>query len=303
MRKPPIECEYVMRNIIELIRLTTSYFQGKKIETPRLDAELLLAHALGLSRIDLYLNYDRPINDDELRIFRHLVRRRAKREPVAYITGVKEFWSLDFAVNPRVLIPRPETELLVEQTLRVLDSVKRDPGFLISILELGTGCGAVAVALARSLSHRVIITATDISPMALAVARDNAMRHCVRDRVRLICGNLFDPIHPGLRFHFVISNPPYVPSAQIPALMPEVQRYEPVQALDGGLNGLAVIRNIIRDAPYWLMDGGCFLLEFGDEQQEPILNIIKETQAFEDPNFFQDLSGRARVVRAEVKRS
>jgi len=290
-----------MRNTIELIRLTTSFFREKEIGSPRLDAELLLAHALGVRRIDLYLNYDRPVHDDELRSFRHLVRRRAEREPVAYITGVKEFWSLDFAVNPSVLIPRPETELLVEQTLRASESKCREPGCIISILELGTGCGAVAVALARSLAHRASIAATDISPMALAVARSNAIRHCVSEHVRFICGNLFDPINPDLRFHFIISNPPYVPSAAIPYLMPEVQRYEPVQALDGGVNGLAFIRSIIREAPYRLMDGGCFFLEFGDEQQEPIRTVIKETQAFKDPVFFHDLSGRARVVSAEVK--
>ena len=197
-----------MITIIELIRLSAEYFQKKAIETSRLDAELLLAHALGVRRIDLYLNYDRPLQQEELRLFRTLVSRRVHREPVAYITGVKEFWSLAFAVIPRVLIPRPETELLVEQTLKASEAVYGATGRPVSILEVGTGCGAVAVALARSLSHMAIITATDISPEALLVARGNAIRHGVKEHVRFLCGNVFEPIDPCLRYHFIISNPP-----------------------------------------------------------------------------------------------
>jgi release factor glutamine methyltransferase len=291
-----------MITIIELIRLSAEYFQKKAIETSRLDAELLLAHTLGVRRIDLYLNYDRPLQQEELRLFRALVSRRVHREPVAYITGVKEFWSLEFAVNPRVLIPRPETELLVEQTLKASEEVYRETGRPVSILEVGTGCGAVAVALARSLSHRAIITATDISPDALFVALGNAIRHGVKERVRFLCGNVLDPVEPGFLYHFIISNPPYIPSSLIPSLMPEVRQYEPIRSLDGGVNGLTVIRRVIREAAQRLMDGGRLLLEIGEGQQEPIRAILQETMAFEEPVFFQDLSGRDRVMGAALRR-
>lgn len=291
-----------MINIIELIRLSTRYFQEKKIESARLDAELLLAHALGVRRIDLYLNYDRPIQQEELRGFRSLVRRRAHREPVAYITGVKEFWSLEFAVNPFVLIPRPETELLVEQTLKASEPAYTRAGRGLSILELGTGCGAVAVALARSLSHKAIITATDISPEALSVARGNAIRHGVQENARFLCGNLFDPINPHFRYDLIVSNPPYIPSSLIPALMPEVRQHEPIQALDGGDNGLSVIGRIIQEAPSRLLDGGRLLLEMGDEQREHIRSLLKETGAFGELIFCRDYSGRDRVVSAALRR-
>jgi release factor glutamine methyltransferase len=291
-----------MINIIELIRLTTRYFQEKKIESARLDAELLLAHALGVRRIDLYLNYDRPIQKEELRAFRILVRRRAHREPVAYITGVKEFWSLEFAVNPSVLIPRPETELLVEQALHASEAAYTKTGQPLSILELGTGCGAVAVALARILAHKAIITATDISPEALSVARRNAIRHRVQERARFLCGNLFEPIEPGFRCDLIVSNPPYIPSSLIPALMPEVRQHEPIQALDGGENGLSVIRMIIQEAPSRLLDGGRLLLEMGDEQREPIRTLLEESEAFGELIFSRDYSGRNRVVSAALGR-
>ncbi len=233
--------------IIALLQRTTHYFEEQAIESPRLDAELLLAFALGIERIDLYLRHDQPLSTEELHRFRELVKRRRAREPVAYITGTKAFWDLELTVSPEVLIPRPETECVVEAALAFLEAYAGPPKR--RLLDLGTGSGALALTLAHSCPEDRVV-AVDRSRRALAVAQRNCRRHHLQDRVALVAGHWVDMLHaPQAPFDLIVSNPPYIPSRQIDALQPEITRYEPRMALDGGPDGLDCLRAIIRQVP------------------------------------------------------
>lgn len=269
--------------ILEVLRWTTGYLQDKGVPTPRLDAEVLLAYCLGLERVGLYLDYERPLKPAELARYRELVRRRAAREPVAYIRGLKEFWSLEFEVSPAVLIPRPETELLVEEALALARPLGEP-----RVVEVGTGSGAVAVVLARELKRAV--TATDNSPEALAVARRNAAKHGAE--VEFIEADLLSPFGEGA-FDLVVSNPPYVPRPDF-ATPPELS-FEPRGALDGGEDGLEVVRQLTRQAPRVLAPGGWLLLEVG-LGQAPETTRLMEAAGFRDVAGVPDLAGIERVV-------
>ena len=209
--------------IKKLLEWTTSYFHSRDIDSPRATAEILLAHVLDLQRIDLYLRYDQPLNGEELKCFKELIRRRVLKEPVAYILGQREFWSMDLSVTQDVLIPRPETECLVEQALSVL-SAGDDTGCR-RILELGTGSGAIILALLSRMGSGVGI-ATDISIRALQVARKNARRHGLGDTVHFVCADWTQPLktHCG-SFDLIVTNPPYIQTRQIEYLQPEIHRY------------------------------------------------------------------------------
>lgn len=284
--------------IKEILRVTTEYLEGKAVESPRLSSEILLAHALGVERIDLYMRLDQPLTPDEVSRYRDLVRRRSKREPVQYITRRQEFWSLDFEVGPGVLIPRAETELLVEQVLAL-----RRAGDLpfgdgeLRLLDLGTGCGAVAIALCMEIPEATL-WATDISDQALETARANAERHGVLDRMVLNRGDLFDAV-PGGMFQAVISNPPYVPSDQMKTLPPEVGLYEPTAALDGGEGGTAVVERIIREAPKFLFPGGWLILEMSPEQAASAEGMVVGSGSYQTRLILKDYSRRDRVLMAE----
>ena len=257
---------------------TASYFHSHGIDSPRASAEILLAHALDLRRIDLYVRYDQPLQPTELQRYKSLIRRRIEREPVAYITGEKEFWSLSFRVNPAVLIPRPETECLVEAALEVID-----PDKPARIWEPGTGSGAISIAVARERSHCRIFS-SDRSPEALAVARQNAIRHEVIDRLDFFAANWSDAIGRRARpFDAVICNPPYIPGADIDGLAPEIARFEPRHALDGGSDGLDAVRYLIRNTPRFLQPSG--------------LEIAKSHQDFTAPEIRKDYGGSPRVLR------
>jgi release factor glutamine methyltransferase len=273
--------------ILEVLRWTAGYLGEKGVPTPRLDAEVLLAHALGLDRVGLYLDYARPLQAAELARYRELVRRRAQREPVAYIRGYKEFWSLEFTVGPAVLIPRPETELLVEEALGLARQARA------RIVEVGTGSGAVAVVLARELHQEVL--ATDSSAAALSVAGRNAQRH--QAAVRFVLGDLLAPFGEAV-FDIVVSNPPYVPRGEIAGVAPELS-FEPRAALDGGEDGLESIRGLVAEAPRVLAAGGWLLLEVGAGQAAEVSRLFEAAGLVEVASV-ADLAGTPRVVKGHL---
>jgi len=295
----PKQTEAPPWTILNILKWTTSYFISHRVENPRASAEILLAHVLGVKRIDLYIRYDQPLIPNELSQFKALIRRRARREPVAYIVGEREFWSMPIAVTPDVLIPRPETECLVETALATLSSsaLGEYPRPSPRILELGTGSGAVVLALAVELRTAVFM-ALDRSERAIAVARRNARRFNLDPRVHFFCGDWFACLRPqGLYFDMILSNPPYIPTAEIDRLQPEVARYEPRDALDGGADGLMSIRTIIGRAHHYLRPGGHLLLEIGYDQKADIERVVGGLSDYAHLHFIRDYSGHDRVVR------
>jgi release factor glutamine methyltransferase len=277
--------------ILELLRWTTQYFAERGIETPRLDAECLLASALGVDRMRLYLDFDKPASPDERDAFREWVRRRAdERVPVAQLVGGKEFWSLPLLVTADVLSPRPDTETLVAAALERLPERDTDA----RILEIGTGSGAVALALARE-RPRARITATDISPAALKVAERNARELGLEGRIEFAEGNLFGPV-VGRRFELVVSNPPYLAESERSQLAPELA-HEPEVALFAGPDGLAVLRELVAGATAFLAPGGGFAVELAPDQAPTVAHWLREA-GLGDVITHRDLAARPRVVSA-----
>ncbi len=276
--------------ILKVLQWTTAFFGKKGIEQPRANAEVLLAHVLNMPRIQLYLHYDQPLAAAELARYRQVVQRRAAFEPTQYITGKQEFWSLEFEVNSSVLIPRPETEILVEKAVELLGSGPR------SVLDIGTGSGAIAVALASQCPEARIV-ATDRSFGALAVAVRNALRHNVRDRISFLAADLFSAfLASGVSFDLIVSNPPYIGDREFEELPPEIARHEPEGALrGGGIDGLAVIRKILDAAPAYLAPGGCLLMEIGKGQDEWIRREYANSRV-DSSTFIRDYSGVPRVL-------
>ena len=268
---------------LDLVRWTTGYFKEHGIPSPRLDAEVLLAFVLSVERIELYTAFERPVESAERERFRELVRERAqKRRPVAYLTGVREFWSRTFRVDESVLIPRPDTETLVRE------AVAREPR---RILEVGVGSGAVCGALALELPEAEIV-GTDISESALEIARGNLASLGVAERCELRRADLVS----GGDFDVLVSNPPYVPTAELAGLEPEVL-HEPRAALDGGADGLDVIRRLVEAAPKVLRRGGWLLLEIGAGQGSRV-GALMEAAGFENTALCLDLAGVERVAAA-----
>ena len=285
----------------DLLKVSADYLKQKAIDSPRLSAEVLLAHQLHLTRVKLYLQYDQPLTEQEVEGYRALIRRRLGREPIQYITGVQEFWSMTFIVSPSVLIPRPETEVLVEQAVSLGEEnpYLREEG--ASLLDLGTGCGALALALACEFK-KALISATDISEEALCIAGRNAERHGVKERIDFRSGDLFEPFAgTGARFHMILSNPPYIPSEAFETLPPEVRDHEPRLALDGREQGMYYIARILREAAGYLHPGGWILMEMDPEQTPMAIRIIEETGQYSEHRRSQDYSHRDRVVLARRK--
>jgi release factor glutamine methyltransferase len=280
--------------ILDLLKWTTDYFRQHAVDSPRATAEILLGHTLNVERIELYLKYDQPLNTTELQQFKTLIKRRIAREPVAYIVGTKEFWGLDFEVAPGTLIPRPETECLVESALAVIDAVPQSNP--LKILELGTGSGAVVTTLAKERPGQHYF-ASDRSAQTLALARHNALANGFVDTIHFFAGDWFAPVAPATgRLDLVVSNPPYIPTDVIATLQPEISRFEPLAALDGGSDGLDSIRGIIRQAPDHLNPGGCLLLETGHDQHAAIKRFVNQQPAYDQVDFGKDYSGYDRIA-------
>ncbi len=280
--------------IIKLLQWAAAYFSRHSIDSPRATAEILLSHALAANRIDLYLHYDQPLNADELNRFKALIKRRIKREPVAYILGHKEFWTLDLEVTTEVLIPRPETECLVERVLENLAALPHTGPK--RILELGTGSGAILLALA-SENARHTYWGTDISAAAICVAQRNANSHGLAENTQFIIADWFAPFAARSNgFDMIISNQPYIKTGDLEQLQPEIKAFEPLVALDGSTDGLQCLRHIIESAHHYLKPGGRLILEMGHDQKAPLTQIIDRSGRYEDIAFYTDYSGYDRIV-------
>ncbi len=260
------------------------------IDSARLDAEMLMAETLRVERSRLFFHRDGMLDDASLARFRSLVMRRANGEPVSYIVGRREFWSLDFIVTRAVLTPRPETELLVETAIKLL-AAKSAP----RILDLGAGSGAIAVALAKEIPSAEIVAA-DISKDALEIALANARRHGVEKRTSFVAGDLFEAV-AEMKFDAIVSNPPYIREADIAALPRDVRNFEPLVALDGGADGLDFYRRIAREAPDYLNAGGFVAVEIGARMGEEVAPLFAEA-GFDDVRIEKDLAGLERVLSA-----
>jgi release factor glutamine methyltransferase len=276
--------------ILKVLTWTRGYLAEKGVENSRLEAEWLLCEALGLDRVGLYVNFDKPLLDSELAACRSLVGRRARREPLQYILGSQDFYGLDFEVLPGVLIPRHDTETLVQE------AVTRCPARAI-VLDIGVGSGCIAVALARTCPDAHVY-GVDFSPEALQLAQRNAERHGVT--VTLVQGSLFEPFE-GRKFDLIVSNPPYIPTEEIAGLQPEVRDYEPREALDGGPDGLDFYRSIIPAAPSFLEKGGWLLLEVGIGEAPDVTVIFEATGRYHDLFTACDAGGVERVVGGRKK--
>jgi release factor glutamine methyltransferase len=283
------------------LRQATASLSDAGTESARLDAELLLAEALGLDRSKLYLHYEAPLETRAEERFRSTLARRADGEPVAYITGRREFWSLDFLVTPAVLVPRPETEMLVEVAVGLFEAESQISDRKFQILDLGTGSGAIAVALAKEIVGSEI-WATDISPGALDIARANARRHGVEEKIQFLHGDLFEAVSNRPEFFdLIVSNPPYVRSDEIAALPRDVRDFEPRVALDGGADGLDFYRRMIPGALGYLRMGGFLAVEIGADMGEDVARLFTDAGSYAPPQLYRDLAGKQRIVCARMK--
>lgn len=282
------------QTLLDYLKLTMAFLEGKGIEGARLDSELLLAEAVGMTRTQLYTNFEQPLAEPEVARFRELVRRRATREPVAYITGRREFWSLDFAVDRRVLVPRPETELLVEMALDALRARSAEvDGGEVRFADIGTGSGAIAVAVARELVEARVL-ATDRSGAALEIAPGNAERHGVLARIEFAEGDGCAPLAGRACFDVIASNPPYIRSGEMKTLAPEVADWEPKWALESGPDGMDVTRPLVENALDLLNPGGWLMVEVGT--QADLVRDCFARRGYEEVAVRRDLAGIDRVV-------
>ena len=285
------------RRVAEVLHHGVRRLLAAGIENGRLDAEVLLGHVLGNSREQLLLAANVPISHAQRDAYDRVLARRLEREPVSYITGMREFWSLDFHVTRAVLIPRPETERLVEVALALANDL--GAGRTLRIADLGTGSGAIAVALAKELTDAEIV-AVDLSADALAVARRNAARHGVANRIKFVRGDLFAAIGARAALHLIVSNPPYLPNAEIAGLEPEVSRWEPRGALAGGPDGLDCYRRIAEHASNRLVRSGALALEIGAGMSAAITGLFESAARWSDVKTYKDYACNDRVVAARA---
>lgn len=280
---------WTVRRVLEW---TVGHLKERGSETPRLDAEVLLAHAWGCRRIQLYTRYDEPLPEPVRATMRELVRRRAAAEPVAYLVGRREFFSLDFEVRPGVFIPRPSTETLVLEALRLLEG-KEQP----RVLDLCTGSGCIAVSVAKH--HATArVTAVDLNPLAVEVATSNAARHGVEERVQVLHGDLFAVLPAEAEYDLILSNPPYVREGDIPGLAPDVRDHEPHLALAAGPDGLDAIRRIATELPGRIATPGALLIELSPEHAHEAQRVLQATGLFGQVDLLRDLDRVDRVLRA-----
>ena len=275
-----------MSNVQSVLR--NAIFELTNSATPRLDAEVLLVNILKIDRPKLYRDSGRPLSEPEIEFFQHCIERRKKGEPVAYITGWKEFWSLPFRVNRHVLIPRPETEILVEEVVRICQDRPQD-----RVLEIGTGSGAISVAVAAAVEG-INITATDISEEALMVASENAALNGVADQIMFLQGNLFEPVQG--QFNLIMSNPPYIAEGDFEQLPIGVRGFEPAGALVAGVEGTEFHQTLIEGACQYLQSGGWLVMELGAGQEKQIGEFLARAH-FSEIDFIKDYAGYCRVVK------
>ena len=280
-----------------MIQKSSEFLARKGVESPRLQVELLLAELLQVPRLKLYLDFERVLTDPQLTALRAMVKRRAEREPLQHIVGSTSFCGLDFAVTPDVLIPRPETELLAERAWEHLQRLEGQPSAQPpSVLDVGTGSGCLAINLATRCPGTTV-RAVDISEPALAVAVSNAKRHGVSNRIHFNRSDLFATLPNELRFDLIVSNPPYIPTAELQTLQPEVRNFDPGSALDGGIDGLAFYRLLASEAPAYLKSQGTLMAEFGHDQAEPIAHLFRLAGWTVD-ELARDLAGNLRIIIA-----
>lgn len=287
------EAENKVWTIGALVKWATDDFRARGIESPRLDAELIVGHALGITRMQIIMDATRPLDEAELAKLRALVKRRRNHEPIAYLRGEREFYGHSFRVDKRVLVPRPETELLVDVALARTSHLSLS----MRALDLCTGSGCVAIVLARKRPTSKV-TAVDLSGDALAVARENAARLGAYN-LAFRQGDLFEGVPEGARFDVVTANPPYIPAGDLPGLMPDVRDFEPKLALDGGPDGLDLVRRIVEGAPARLAPGGVLAMEIGMGQAEDVVALL-ERRGFVDVRADRDLAQIPRVVSGRL---
>ena len=282
--------------IQKLLNWITEYLTGKRIDSPRLSAELLLSGVLAMKRIELYTQFDKPVAKQQLDRLHDLVKRAGQDEPIAYLVGKTEFYSLELNITPDCMVPRPETELLVE---RAIEFLRTRPGTQF-LCDLCTGSGCIAVAIAKNFPDARII-ATDICDAALAVAAGNLEKHQLKDRITLLCGDLFDPIISGLdvdKFDLIVCNPPYVSTEEYEKLDKNVKDYEPKKALFAGVDGLDIYRRIIEKSDQFLKPDAALMLEIGYAQGTAVKELLEQTSAFAEIRIEKDYHKNDRIVSA-----
>ena len=282
---------------MDALNWTADYFKQHGIPTPRLDAEVLLAHVLGVERIILYTRFDQPLSEEERGRYRAAIKRRLKGEPISYIRNKKEFWTRSLHVDPRVLIPRPETETVVEVVKRRIEETHFPDN--PAVADVGCGSGAIALALASFIDGRFFLV--DIDPGALAVAKRNCRTYPEDGPYFLVCGDLFSPFRKAPFFDVIVSNPPYVARDDLDSLPEGIKEFEPVRALDGGERGLEILEALVTQAPSYLRERGLFATEIAPDQADAVTAFMEKAGAFEDTQVTQDLAGHPRVVSARRK--
>lgn len=274
---------------------TIGHLKQHGSESPRLDAEILLAHARGCQRIQLYTQYDTELEPEERAIMRDLVRRRATLEPVAYLVGYREFFGIEFDVEPGVLIPRPDTESLVVTALEILKELPS-----ASVLDVCTGTGCIPISVAENCENATL-TAVEIDDRAFQIAQRNLDKHELTNRISLLQGDLFSPLPSDARYDVITANPPYVTDEEMDTLQPDVRLHEPQLALRGGVDGLDFVRRLVAESGLWLTDNGALLLEIGEKQSEAVTQLFADSGAYEPAQIVKDLGGHSRVVWARKK--
>ncbi len=292
----------VSNTIRSILRWAIDTLKNSNIESPSINAEVLLAHTLSCDRIELHTNPDKIITDGDINKYKTLINKRANHVPLQYITGHVEFMSLDFVVDEHTLIPRQDTEILVEAALNKIKN-RKPSDKTITVVDIGAGCGNIAISLATNLQNAQLY-ASDISREALGVAETNVRRHRVADRVHLLHGNLFEAFNGHLdkgNVDLIVSNPPYVREADWNKLEPEIKEHEPRDALVGGKDGLRFYKRIIRKASEWLRPEGFLILEAGETQAETITKLIETEGHYENIEITKDLQKIDRIVSARRK--
>ncbi|MFN3151022.1 peptide chain release factor N(5)-glutamine methyltransferase [Bremerella sp.] len=279
-----------------LLNWTTEYLESKGSEEARLEAQLMLGHALACPKIQLYARFEEVVDDEKRAKFRELVKQRAAGKPVAYVLGTSEFYSMEFVVTPDVLIPRPETEHLVIETLDLLKGRPADQP--VSILDIGTGSGIIAVTIAKH-APKASVVATDVSEMALEVARQNAAKHGVSERVEFTSGDLFEAVPDGSLYDVIVSNPPYIAQSERPLMDAHVINHEPHVALFADEEGTLVLRRILEEAAGYLKPGGWLLLEFSPMVAKRVAKIAEDTGFYDRISIGKDLAKLDRYLVAK----